>query len=213
MRSAWSERVMLSAGSQASLTAIAGSWAITAHNLNRTTTMKTYSLLIAFFAIESAMFINLPDQVMAQTSSRYNSVNESVMHGSDTSAVRLINAFLTAVQQGDHTIPKAVLHPNVKWHQPGSNRFAGTKESSAAVFQMVRSMSEASSRTLRLADVKLITVNGNQVACLVNWKAVMEGGGVLDVDNIDVYTLENGKIVEATVYSADLAQEDWFWGK
>ncbi|GAB2551603.1 nuclear transport factor 2 family protein [Spirosoma aerophilum] len=131
----------------------------------------------------------------------------------DTAAAQLIRQFLTAVQQGDHTVPRQLLHPQVTWHQPGNHRFAGLKQSSKAVFQMVHDMNEAASRTLRLAEVKVIAVNGNQVACLVNWKAVMEGGGVLDVDNIDLYTLQDGKIVNVVVYSANLAQEDWFWGK
>ena len=74
-------------------------------------------------------------------------------------------------------------------------------------------MIEASAHTLKLADIKQLTVNGNQVACLVRWKAAQPGGGVLDVNNIDVYTVENSKIVEATIYSEDIAQEDEFWGK
>jgi hypothetical protein len=33
----------------------------------------------------------------------------------------------------------------------------------------------------------------------------------LDVDNIDVYTIEKGKIVKAIVYSADLEKENQYW--
>ena len=53
----------------------------------------------------------------------------------------------------------------------------------------------------------------------IKWRLLFAGkpfnpaGAVLDVNNIDVYTVENGKIVEATVYSEDIAQEDNFWGK
>ena len=38
-------------------------------------------------------------------------------------------------------------------------------------------------------------------------------GNSLDVDNIDVYRVEDGKIVKATIYSADLQQENLCWGK
>ena len=128
-------------------------------------------------------------------------------------AAQTVKTFLTAVQKGDQATFGALIHPNVRWSQPGTNRFSGVKQSSADVFKMVGGMFEATANTLRLTDIKQLTVNGNQVACLIRWEAAQPGGGVLNVDNIDVYTVENGKIVEATVYSADVAQEDYFWGK
>jgi ketosteroid isomerase-like protein len=102
---------------------------------------------------------------------------------------------------------------DIEWNQPGNNRFSGTKKSSTEVFQMVGGMLEVSASTLALTDVKVTALNGNTVACVVHWKAVKPTGVVLDVDNIDVYTVENGQIVKAKVYSADLPQEDDFWLK
>ncbi|MBO0931811.1 nuclear transport factor 2 family protein [Fibrella aquatilis] len=174
--------------------------------------MKNIPTTTASLTIALVVTVMTSNQSTAQTTAQ-PAVQQASAGTLDNSPAQLAKAFLTAVQQGDHTVPKALLHPNVKWHQPGKHRFAGLKVSSAAVFQMVGAMSEASTKTLRLAEVKSITVHGNQVACLINWKAVMEGGGgVLDVDNIDVYTIQDGKIVEARIFSADLAQEDNFWG-
>ena len=127
--------------------------------------------------------------------------------------MQVVHDFLAAVQQGNQAKLAASLHPNVEWDQPGNNRFSGVKKSSADVFKMVGGMFEASSNSLVLTDVKVLTANGNSVACLVHWKAVQPNGGVLDVDNIDVYTVENRQIVKAKVYSADVAQEDNFWLK
>lgn len=131
----------------------------------------------------------------------------------ENQATQTVNAFLTAVQKGDQATLGALIHPSINWNQPGSNRFSGAKQSNMEVFQMVGGMVEASANTLQLTDIKQLTVNGNKVACLIHWKAIQPGGGVLDVDNIDVYTVENGKIVDATIYSEDIAQEDEFWGK
>lgn len=128
-------------------------------------------------------------------------------------SAQTVRTFLTAVQQGDNQTLASLVHPNIHWNQPGTNRFSGTKTSSAAVFQMVGDMFAATANTLRLTDIKQVSVNGNKVACLVHWKAAQPGGGVLDVNNIDVYTVDNGKIIEAIVYSEDIAQEDEFWGK
>lgn len=141
------------------------------------------------------------------------STNQSKPTSMDNQAAQTVKTFLTAVQQGDHQTAKALIHPDIQWNQPGNNRFSGLKKSSTAVVQMMGGMIAATANTLNLADIKELTVNGNKAACLVRWKGVQPGGGVLDVNNIDVYTVENGKIVEATVYSEDIAQEDYFWGK
>ncbi|AKD58268.1 hypothetical protein SD10_01210 [Spirosoma radiotolerans] len=131
----------------------------------------------------------------------------------ETQSMQVVRDFLTAVQQGNQAKLASSLHPNVEWDQPGNNRFSGVKKSSADVFKMVGGMFEVSSNSLALTDVKVLTANGNSVACLVHWKAVQPNGGRLDVDNIDVYTVEKGQIVKAKVYSADIAQEDDFWLK
>lgn len=129
----------------------------------------------------------------------------------ETQAMQVVSEFLTAVQQGNQAKLAASIHPDIEWNQPGSNRFSGTKKSSAEVFQMVGGMFEATSNTLALTDIKVLTANSNSVACLVHWKAAQPNGGTLDVDNIDVYTVENGQIVKAKVYSADITQENEFW--
>lgn len=120
--------------------------------------------------------------------------------------------FLEAVQNGDQAKLGALLHPAIIWHQPGNNHLSGTKRSNMEVFQMVGGMFAVSLNSLVLTEIKSITVNGNQAACVLHWKA-QRPGAVLDVDNVDVYTVENGQIVEVAVYSADIEQEDIFWGK
>ena len=124
-------------------------------------------------------------------------------------AKKVISTFFTAVQQGDMQQVGALVHPDIEWSQPGNNRFSGLKQSAAEVFQMVGGMFAATDNTLTLTEVKVISENGNSVACLIRWKA----GEMLDVENIDVYTVMDGKITKAVIYSADTEQEDRFWGK
>ncbi len=73
-------------------------------------------------------------------------------------------------------------------------------------------MFAATENTLRLAGIKQLTVNGNSVAVLLNWQSSAPAGKELHVDNIDVYTVEQGQITAVKVYSADQAQEDRIWG-
>ena len=139
--------------------------------------------------------------------------NQPTSQPMETQSMQVVREFLTAVQQGNQAKLASLVHPAIEWNQPGRNRFSGTKTSSTEVFQMVGSMFQATDNSLALTDIKVLTANGNSVACLIHWKAVQPNGGLLDVDNIDVYTVENGQIVKAKVYSADVSQEDNFWLK
>ncbi len=128
-------------------------------------------------------------------------------------AKQVVTEFLTAVQQVNTEKLGALLHADVKWSQPGNNSISSIKQSSAEVFQMVGKMFELSANTLKLAEIKSISVNGNKVACLLNWKAAHPTGNALDIDNIDVYTVVNGKITEVEIFTVDEAQENQFWGE
>lgn len=131
----------------------------------------------------------------------------------ENQAINVVTTFLTAVQQGNTEKLGTLLHPEVQWEQPGKNPFSGTKKNITEVFKMVGGMFEVSANTLALTNIQVVAVNGNSVACLIHWNAAQPTGKILNVDNIDVYTVENGKITHAKIYSADLNQEDDFWGK
>ena len=130
----------------------------------------------------------------------------------ENEAKKVVTEFLTAVQHGDTQKIAELIHPDVEWSQPGKNSIAGMKRSSVEVFRMVGKMYEISENTLMLTAVKSIGSNGNCAACLINWKASGKSGGALDVDNIDVYTVEHGKITKAVIFTSDEALEDQFWG-
>ena len=55
-------------------------------------------------------------------------------------------------------------------------------------------MFQVSENSLRLTQIKSVAENGNRVACLLTWYGNKPSGTILDVDNIDVYTVEEGKI-------------------
>jgi ketosteroid isomerase-like protein len=131
----------------------------------------------------------------------------------DSPALKIAKEFLDAAQHLDHKTAEALLDPDVEWSQPGNNRVSGTKKNRDEFFKMIGEMLRLSDHTLKLTDIKVLAVNNNSVACLVHWNAAQPPGGILDVDNIDVYTVENGKIKKVTIYSADIEQENKFWGE
>ncbi|WP_205510988.1 nuclear transport factor 2 family protein [Longitalea arenae] len=129
----------------------------------------------------------------------------------ENQAKTIVTEFLTAVQTGNNGQLAALLSPHIRWEQPGDNLVSGIKNSSAEVFGMVGKMFELSGNSLRLTNIKSVTVNGNEVACLLQWQASKADGTTLDVENIDVYTVNNGEIVSAKVFTSDIAAENAFW--
>ena len=125
--------------------------------------------------------------------------------------LNVVTEFLTAVQQVNLEKIGSLLDPEISWEQPGNNRFSGNQKGSGAVFQMVGGMFEVSQNTMALTDVKILGVNGDQASAVLTWKA-SRPGAELDTDNIDVYTVKDGKITAAKVFATDLKQEDTFWG-
>jgi len=131
----------------------------------------------------------------------------------ENQAMNVVTEFLTAVQKGNTEKLGTLLHPEVKWSQPGDNLVSGFKKNVDEVFQMVGTMFGLSSNTLALTDIKVLAENGNSIACLIHWKAKHPSGMDLDLDNIDVYTVENGLISNVVVYSEDIDIENKFWIK
>lgn len=126
-------------------------------------------------------------------------------------ATTIVTDFLQAVQTGNNAQLAALLHADIIWEQPGDNAVSGLKRSAAEVFGMVGKMFELSGNTLRLTDIRSVTANGNEVACLLNWRATKPNGEQLNVENIDLYTVANGQIVRAKIYTADEEAENRFW--
>lgn len=129
----------------------------------------------------------------------------------ENQAKTIVIEFLTAVQTGNNERLGALLSPGIRWEQPGRNSVSGTKSSAGEVFTMVGKMFELSDNTLRLAEIKSVTTHGNEIACLLRWQASKADGSLLDVENIDLYTVENGQIVSARVFTSDEEAENSFW--
>ncbi|WP_426330055.1 nuclear transport factor 2 family protein [Pedobacter sp. R-06] len=124
---------------------------------------------------------------------------------------QVVTEFLTSVKVLDLEKIGQLLSSGVNWSQPGSNEISGLKSSQQEVFGMVGKMFEISGNTLQLDAFNSISINGNRVACLLHWTAEKTSGEKLDVYNIDIYTVEYGKICNVEIFSADQAREDDFW--
>ncbi len=158
--------------------------------------MKTILLFLVLFKV---------------TSSSYGQAEASDVKTSDP--VDVVKNFLSAYINGDHEKFASYIAPDVIWVQPGDNRIAGVKTSRTELLKMGAKMFELSAGTIKLSDIEYYSSNGNTVVCVLHWKAAQPTGNVLDIKNIDVYTVENSKIVMARIFSKDIRAEDDFWGR
>jgi uncharacterized protein len=129
------------------------------------------------------------------------------------SALKVVSTFMNAIKNGDGATAVSLIDSLVQWDQPGNNRLSGIRKNKNEVLALFHAFNELSEGTLKLTEVKTLSVNGNSVACLLHWNAAQPVGKVLNIDNIDVYTVVNGKIKNVVIYSSDLKSEDAFWGK
>lgn len=129
------------------------------------------------------------------------------------SPLEVVSSFMNAIQTGDGARAVSLIDSLVQWDQPGNNRLSGIRKNKKEVLALFHAFKDLSAGTIKLTEVKTLSVNGNSVACQLHWNAVQPVGKVLNIDNIDVYTVVNGKIRNVVIYSADLKLEDDFWGK
>jgi uncharacterized protein len=129
------------------------------------------------------------------------------------SALKVVSTFMNAIRNGDGATAVSLIDSLVQWDQPGNNRLSGIRKNKNEVLALFHAFNDLSAGTLKLTEVKTLSVNGNSVACLLHWNAAQPVGKILNVDNIDVYTVVDGKIKNVVIYSADLRSEDAFWGK
>lgn len=128
------------------------------------------------------------------------------------SNIDIAKSYIHAAQTGDQALLGKLLSPDVVWHQPGNNRFSGTHRGMPAVGAMLGGMMVASGGTFTISRADHFMANGDWVAINLEFKAQREGMQ-LSQPGVDLLRIENGKIVEARLFSGDQDQEDAFWGR
>jgi ketosteroid isomerase-like protein len=129
-----------------------------------------------------------------------------------TTPIEIAKKYIQAVQSGDQTALGALLAPGIVWHQPGRNRFSGTHQGPQAVGTMIGGMMEISKGTFAITRAHRFMANGPWVTVELEFKGQRDGL-LLSQQGIDLLRIEDGRIVEARLFSSDPEQEDAFWGR
>lgn len=120
--------------------------------------------------------------------------------------------YYEAMSSGDIPAGLALFADDIVWHQPGSNRFSGIRNSAAAVGEMIGGQMALTEGTFELRFTGEPMVNGALAAIPVHFSGKREGAA-MSMDGVDVLRVEGGTIVEMWLFSSDQEAEDAFWGK
>ena len=126
--------------------------------------------------------------------------------------IDIAKAYIKSVQTGDMATFGSLFAAEFAWHQPGSNRFSGTRNGMAELGPMLGGMMQASGGTFAITKANRYLANGDMVAVEIEFSGE-RGGRKLSQSGIDLIRFKDGKIVEVWLFSSDPEQEDAFWGK
>jgi ketosteroid isomerase-like protein len=125
-------------------------------------------------------------------------------------AKEVVEAYSIALSKGDIPAAFSYFSPDAKWHQPGNNKFSGTKTGVEAIGKMLGDMMGATQGSLVIKPAGAMMVNSNFVSCPVRFSA-KSGNKTVDMDGNDLYEVIDGKIVQVWLFSEDQSAEDEFW--
>lgn len=129
-----------------------------------------------------------------------------------TTPIEIAQKYIQAVQSGDQAALGALLAPNIVWHQPGRNQFSGTHQGVQAVGTMIGRMMEVSKGTFAITRASRFMSNGPWVTVELEFEGRRDDL-LMSQQGLDLLRIEEGRIVEARLFSSDPEQEDAFWGR
>lgn len=125
-------------------------------------------------------------------------------------AKEVVEAYSVALSKGDIQTAFSYFSPDAKWHQPGNNKFSGTKAGLDAIGKMLSDMMGVTQGSLAIQPTGAMMVNGDFVSCPVRFSA-KSGDKIVDMNGNDLYEVVDGKIVQVWLFSEDQGAEDEFW--
>lgn len=125
--------------------------------------------------------------------------------------IDVVSQYFGALAEGRVQDALGYLDPDVRWFQPGENRFSGTYIGPDALHSLIGGMMTVSQGTFAIAPTGPLIVNGDLVVAPVQFTGD-RGDVKLDQVGIDLITVQDGKIAAVHLFSSDGPAEDAFWG-
>ncbi|MCW6006073.1 nuclear transport factor 2 family protein [Micromonospora sp. CPCC 205371] len=127
-----------------------------------------------------------------------------------TSTLAVARRYVDAMNAKDFATVASMFADDIVWHQPGDNRFSGSRHGAAAVNDMLGGQMAITNGTLDVQVTGAPMVNGAFVTLPVHFSAERDGAE-MTMDGVDVLRVDGDKIAEVWLFSADQQGEDAFW--
>ncbi len=122
----------------------------------------------------------------------------------------LVKAGFAAYARGDlATLQQDIFSPNIVWHFPGRSTFAGDHVGAAGVAAYFGRLAEHSGGTHRV-ELHDVIVGDNHVVALHTTRAE-RGDKKLEIRAVQVFSVADGRVIEAWTHHSDLYAFDEFW--
>lgn len=128
------------------------------------------------------------------------------------SNLEVFNSYNNALASGDISSVFKVLDDNIRWHQPGENIASGTKIGKEVLEKHLSIFPQKTNGTFKVVT-NWVSENNDLVAANVTFLGTRADGEELNMNGIDLFRINNGKIVEVWLFSEKQSVEDGFWGK
>lgn len=122
----------------------------------------------------------------------------------------IFNAYNTALINGDFKSVFETMDDNIIWHQPGKHTTSGTHIGKDALAKHLASFAEKTNGTFKVLT-NWTSDNADLVAANVTFIGTRTDGKKLDMNGVDLFSIENGKIKEVWLFSANQSEGDDFW--
>lgn len=124
----------------------------------------------------------------------------------------VVAAYFDALAIGDLEKALSLFSPEAKWCQPGNNQFAGIKNNLAEITAMFRGILNYTSGNLQVRPDGKMMKSGSLVAVPV-WFTAKTESNQMNLGGLDLFEVENGKIIKVWTFSEDQYVDDKFFGQ
>lgn len=125
--------------------------------------------------------------------------------------LEIFNAYNNGLIAGDFPAVFATMADDIIWHQPGKNVTSGTVIGKEKLGAHLAQFAEKTNGTFKVLT-NWVSDNADLVAANVTFVGTRADGQELNMNGIDLFRMEDGKIKEVWLFSSDQAVEDAFWG-
>ncbi len=124
---------------------------------------------------------------------------------------KFFNAYNNALIAGDFAALFETMADDIIWHQPGNHSTSGAKIGKEVLGAHLATFAEKTNGTFKVVT-NWVSDNDTLVAANVTFLGTRTDGEELNMNGIDLFRMEDGKIKEVWLFSADQKAEDAFWG-